>query len=692
MNTSATMTASTLQSASLSYVLDRIGAYVYVKDHDGRYVFANGAVCELFGAAPAQVIGAPDAHFIDLDRSQRMLANDRAVLDSGETIHDEEELCLLGGTVRAFWTTKVPVLDEEGQVIAVCGISTDITHRNWAEEHLVGRNHLLSKVLAHIDACVYVKDREGRYLFANQRVLELYGRASRDIVGKTDLEIHGRDVGLKLTEMDQRVISTNARLTCEEVVVGTDGVEHNYWSVKLPLDIPGKPSGVIGFSTDITELLRLRQIVERQRTTDALTDLPNRAQFEEELALELRMASRVRGVIAVALLDFDQFKYINTLLGQEIGDQLLREAAERLRRALAPRSSLARISGDAFVATLFADDESDLIAQVEALRALLAEPFTLLGKPVRVTASAGLAGYPHDADVASALVDRAEAAMYRAKNRGRDQVCRYTADLAAIASHRLALESDLRAALADAQFELHYQPKIGSADGRVMGFEALLRWNRPGHGRVSPLEFIPLAEELGLLVPIGAWVITQACRQMAQWRDQGLGRIRVAVNLSPSQLKSADLIDGVRASMTSHGIEPNELEMEVTESMMMDDPEQAIATLNRLRGEGVRLSIDDFGTGYSSMAYLKRLPVDTLKLDRNFITGIDKDTRDADLCAGMIALAHKLGLSVIAEGVETEAQRSALVERACDVFQGYLFSPPMAAADVAAFLKGKVVA
>ena len=665
--------------AALAAVVDRIGAYLYVKDADGRYLFANAAVCTLYGATPEQVVGARDERFIDLARSPRLRLNDRAVLEQGEALQDEEELHLLDGSVHGFWTTKLPVRDAAGRVVAVCGVSTDITQRNWAADHLIERNHLLGTVLANLDGHVYLKDAEGRYLYANERVLELYGRTAAEVIGRSDRDLLPPEVAERLIAIDRYVLDSMSRQACEEVVVGADGQQRHYWSIKLPLVRPGQPPCLIGFSTEITELLRLRQTLERQRVTDPLTDLPNRVQFEEELGLELRLAGREGRALAVAQFDLDQFKYINTHLGQDAGDQLLREAAARLRQRLGADGCLARLGGDEFAVALPVGPEHPAAAaQVEALRALLAEPYTLLGKRFNLTASAGMSRFPDDATTAGELLQQAETAMYHAKARGRDQSRHYSADIGAAASQRLELESALRNALAAGQFELHFQPKVRRDNGALAGFEALLRWRRPGHGLVSPLEFVPIAEQLGLLVQIGGWVVDEACRQMAAWRAEGLGRIPVAVNLSPSQLASASLIDHVAVSLQTCGIGAGELEMEVTESMMMEDPEQAIAILHRLRALGVRLSIDDFGTGYSSMAYLKRLPVDTLKLDRHFVTEIATDTRDADLCAGVIALAHKLGLKVVAEGVETEAQRRALAERDCDLFQGWLFARPMA--------------
>lgn len=676
--------AGTLQS-----LVNSVGAYFYAKDLQGRYLFANEAVCRLFGARPDQVLGAEDGRFLDLQRSAGLLANDRRVLEQGQEVHEEEELTLLSGESRWFWTVKVPIRDAQGALRGLCGISTDITDRPRAAEELIERNQLLSTILSNVDAYVYLKDHEGRYRYANQKVVELYGRPAHDIVGHTDLELLKPEVASRLVQLDRSVLDSSTRQAREELVIGADGCERHFWSIKLPLKLPGQPPCLIGFSTEITELLALKQHLERQRVTDPLTGLPNRHQFEAELALELRVAEREpqQGLLAVVLLDLDQFKYVNSSLGQQVGDQLLRAVAERLGQCDIAMGSLARLSGDEFAITLpgiAAADEAAAI--VERVRAALAQPFTLAGRPLHLNVSAGISLFPDDGRSGATLLAHAESAMYFAKERGRDQYRFYSHELGAAVAQRLELERDLRGALAAGQFELHYQPKIRAADGEVAGCEALLRWHREGHGMVSPAQFIPLAEQLGLLGPIGNWVIKQACRQVAAWRDAGVRPVPVAVNLSPSQLSNPALRDFVSQTLAAHGIGDGGIEMEVTESMMMDDPEQAIAMLHALRGLGVHLSIDDFGTGYSSMAYLKRLPVVALKLDRSFVTHIASDPRDADLCAGVIALAHQLGLSVVAEGVETEAQRQALAARGCDLFQGYLFSRPLPAQQATDYL------
>ena len=676
------------QAMNLRALVDHVGAYFYAKDQDGKYLFANQAVCDLFGASLEEVIGATDHRFIDIGKQDGLLVNDRRVFDEGVEVNEEEELHLLSGQYRVFWTIKVPMHDASGRVIGLCGMSTDVTQRRRADDNLVERNSLLSTVLSNIDAAVYLKDSEGRYLYVNQRVAELFGRPIDDILNRTDAQLLAPEVANRLMQMDQVVMTTKTRQARDEVVIGPDNIPRYFWSTKLPLQFPGQPTCLIGFSSEVTELMQLRRNLAQQRITDPLTGLGNRVQFEEELDLELRVAERHQSRLAVALLDLDQFKYINSSLGQDIGDQLIRAVGERLRGHGDELGGLARLSGDAFVMLLprLASAE-DAMHIVERARTSLALPFELLGRPFHLTASVGISMYPDDASNAAALLSHAEAAMYYAKENGRDQCRFYSLAMGEAVAQRLELERDLRGALAAGQFELHYQPKVRRTDGKVAGFEALLRWHRGSHGPVSPVQFIPLAEQLGLLVQIGMWVTEQACRQMAEWREMGFGDVPVAVNLSPSQLASPILVEQVAQTMKRHGIAPGGLEMEVTESMMMGDPEQAIAILHTLHAQGVKLSIDDFGTGYSSMAYLKRLPVDTLKLDRQFVIHVANDVRDADICAGMIALAHKLGLSVVAEGVETEAQREALAARECDLYQGYLFSRPLPAAQATAFLR-----
>ena len=549
------------------------------------------------------------------------------------------------------------------------------------------QHEFLAVVLDNVDAYVYLKAHDGRYLYANPKVAQLYGCELEDILGRRDTDLLPPQIAAALQQTDATVLATRTRLARQELVPDTEQRPRHFWSVKMPIDLPGMPTAVIGFSTDITEMLALREQLEVQGSSDALTGLRNRTRFLAELAVDLSVAQRDRRQLAVVLMDIDQFKYINSSMGLSVGNQLLCEAAERLRAQRKGLGSLARFYGDDFALTMPDAESAEEVGRlVEQLRHILAQPYIVNGESLQLTVSAGVALFPADGQSGEVLTSRAESAMHYAKQQGRNGQQFYASEISTAVSQRLTLERDLRAAVAAHEFELHYQPKL-HADGYLDSFEALLRWRRRNHGLVPPAVFIPLAEQTGLIHEIGSWVVEQAAIQMAAWREQGLGLVRVAVNLSPLQLSESTLPERLRQICHTHGLEPGQLELEVTESVMMCDPERDILILQRLRDGGINLAVDDFGTGYSSMAYLKQLPVNTLKLDRAFVTHINTDARDADICAGMIALAHKLGLNVVAEGVETDAQRQVLLQHGCDIFQGYLFSRPIPPDEATLFLR-----
>jgi diguanylate cyclase (GGDEF)-like protein/PAS domain S-box-containing protein len=616
----------------------------------------------------------------------------RTAASTGEKVDTEELVCLRNGECRTFRTVKLPLFDAQRRVRGLCGISTDVTAQRRAVDELIERNDLLTTILANVDAAIYLKDQQGRYLYANGPVLALYGCQLPELIGRTDRELMPPELAARVAEYDAAVLAGDGEGTREETIIGADGAKHHFRSRKVALRLPGQPVCLIGFSTEITELRGLRSRLEHERITDSLTGLANRVMFESALEEQLGTAAQHGTRLAVVIIDLDQFKFINNNYGQGVGDQLIQLVGQRLQQCSVALGSLARLSGDEFAFTLPRAATIDEIArQVEQIRAFLAQPYAVLREPLHLTFSAGISvsgsgvpggGLPGAAD----LLGRAEAAMYSAKDNGRDQYRFYSPELGSIVARRVALERDLRAAMGTGEFALHYQPKM-RRDGSIAGFEALIRWNRPGVGLVGPDLFIPLAEQLGLLLHLGRWVIEQACTQIAAWREAGLGTVPIAVNLSASQLTSAALPDYVFEQMHRHGVAAGCLEMELTESMMMTDPDLAIAILHRLRGGGVALSIDDFGTGFSSMAYLRQLPVNYLKLDRSFVQNVASDPKDADLCAGIMALAHKLDMHVVAEGVETPEQHRTLAACDCDLFQGFLFSRPMPALVATDFLR-----
>jgi diguanylate cyclase (GGDEF)-like protein len=457
-------------------------------------------------------------------------------------------------------------------------------------------------------------------------------------------------------------------------------------------DEDGRPRGAIGATLDITERKRAEEQVRTLAYHDGLTGLPNRLVFQDRLALAVAQAHRRGKGLAVLFLDLDRFKVINDSLGHSVGDLLIREVAVRLRSCLRVGDTVARLGGDEFTLLLpDVEDAMDTVRVANKALEIIRMPFDIDGRELFVTASMGISLYPGDGHDPETLVKNADAAMYRAKEQGRDTYQLYTPALNATALERLALESSLRKALAQDELLLHYQPILDVATRRVHGLEALLRWRHPELGLVSPGEFIPLAELTGLILPMGPWVLRTACAQTRAWQERQPG-LRIAVNLSARQFQEPGLVSHVTAALEETGLEPRYLQLEITETNAMHHAQTAIQTLRELKALGVGLSIDDFGTGYSSLSYLKRFPIDTLKIDQSFIRDIGTDPDDAAIASAIIALAHTLKLSVVAEGVETPEQLSFLSRYGCDRTQGYLFSPPLPAEGCAELLGGAVKA
>ena len=408
---------------------------------------------------------------------------------------------------------------------------------------------------------------------------------------------------------------------------------------------------------------------------DALTGLPNRLLLEDRITQAIAHAKRQSHEFALLVIDLDRFKLINDSLGHRSGDELLREVAQRLKRAVRAIDTTARIGGDEFV--ILVDGP---VAQPEALelaRRVIGEmepSIRLQGIDVHISPSIGAAFYPRDGASVDALLARADAAMYSAKERGRNNVQCYADGMTTLTQERVALESELHAALQKGEFELYYQPKVDTATGRINSAEALIRWHHPQRGLVPPGEFIPVAEECGLLDAIGEWVLLEACRQARSWQQQGLRPLRIAVNLAPSQFRLTNLAEQIRSALAASGLAPNLLEIELTETAVMSDAEESIHILEAISRMGVLVSVDDFGTGYSSMSYLRRFPIDKLKIDRCFVDQMTRRAEDASIVRAIISLAHSLRLKVIAEGVETPEQLKLLAELGCDQYQGYYFS------------------
>ena len=455
-------------------------------------------------------------------------------------------------------------------------------------------------------------------------------------------------------------------------------VDVNIWTARL-LDSDGHVSGVMAIIADITERKRAEEKIHYLAYNDTLTGLPNRVSFEERLTEALTRGESSQTPLAVMFLSLDRFKKFNDTLGHMVGDQLLRSASERLSASMNEGDAIARFASDEFAFLLTRARTADDAAETaQKFHNILEAPFTVDGQELYVTASIGIGLYPHDAVDAQGLLKNAGAALYRAKQLGGNNFQFYTADMNERALKRLSLENKLRSAIERKEFKVYYQPQVNVNSGQIVGMEALVRWQHPEMGLVSPAEFIPLAEDTGLIAPIGEWVLRSACEQTKSWHDCGFNSLRVAVNLSPRQFQQPDLLLMIETTLRETGLRPDCLELEVTESSVMKNRESAIKTLSELKKMGIKISIDDFGSGYSSLGYLKHLPIDVLKIDQSFVRDMTTAPNDAAIVMAIIQLAHSLQLKVTAEGVETEDQLRFLRLLRCDEMQGYLFCRPVA--------------
>lgn len=454
-------------------------------------------------------------------------------------------------------------------------------------------------------------------------------------------------------------------------------VEVNVWTSTL-LDPDGGDSGVMAIAEDITERKRAEARIHYLAFHDTLTGLPNRVRFEECLTEGVKQAQLNNKPLAVMFLALDRFKKFNDTLGHIIGDQLLRSVAERLSTIVGEGDVIACFASDEFALLLTnVRDEDHLAELASGFQRVLEAPFEIEDQELYVTASIGIGQYPHDGADAQSLLKNSGAALYRAKQQGGNNYQFYTADMNERALKRLALENQLRWALERKEFRVYYQPKIRIDTGQIVGMEALVRWQHPELGLVSPAEFIPLAEDTGLIAPIGEWVLKTACAQTKSWHECGFTSLHVSVNLSPRQFQQSDLLTMIEQRLRETGLDPAFLELEVTESSVMKNAEASIGTLRQLKAMGIRISVDDFGSGYSSLSYLKHLPIDVLKIDQAFVRDMTADPKDAAIVMAIIQLAHSLELTVTAEGVETDEQVRFLRLLRCDEMQGYRICRPL---------------
>jgi diguanylate cyclase (GGDEF)-like protein/PAS domain S-box-containing protein len=566
----------------------------------------------------------------------------------------------------------------------------DMAARERTEKALLQSEQRFRQLVSMSSDWYWEQDAQLRFTMITGGFTEKSGVAVQGLLGKTRWEYVPGLLESEAGRAHMAAMQAHEPFANLEYRISDDRGDTRWFCVngQPVFDDNGRLMGYRGTGSDITERKLTEQRVHHVAQHDVLTGLPNRSLLQDRLSQAIACSTRNGRPVWVMLIDLDRFKFVNDSMGHKAGDVLLVTVAARLRSSLRDSDTVARLSGDEFVVILSEHSDEPLTpAIVQRVMDAVAQPVLLGNKEFFVTCSIGVAVYPGQGTTGDNITEHADVAMYRAKKLGRNNFQFYTPAMNEEALERVRIEGALRNALERDEFVLHYQPQVDLKSGRIVGMEALIRWNHPELGMVPPGRFVGVAEETGLIVPIGAWVMRTACAQNKAWQDAGLPRLRVAVNLSARQFGASDLLQSLESALDETGLDPACLEIELTESLFMSDVTPAVELLHRMKALGVNLSIDDFGTGYSSFSYLSRFPIDVLKIDRSFVSDITVDANDAAIVTSIIALAHNLKLAVIAEGVETREQLDYLRSHGCDEMQGYYFSRPLAAPEFEQLLR-----
>ena len=664
----------------LRRVVNTVPALIRTTDTDGNVLFVNSFHEALFALDGTSRQGFSETELFGEEYGRKHLELDARVLDTGEAVFDVEESFVdRRGRDRVLLTTKAPICNGAGAVDQIVTVSLDITERKRGEQE-IRESEERFRSLVEGSVLGIVVECDGVPIFANPTYAHIFGYDNPEEI-----------LGLKSLE---RLFAPNERTRLKGSGSADEGGHQPgearefqcvrkdgslIWVEIQTQDVIWNGAHALQSTVaDVSLRKGYEERLQRQANFDEITGLPNRVLALDRLSTAVISAGRHRHRGGVLFLDLDQFKKINDTWGHATGDQLLRMAADRIRGSVRQEDTVARLGGDEFTVILpDIDSPAHVEPVIHKILNAFSNPFVLGRHEAYVTASIGVSVFPDDSEDPAALMQNADAAMYRAKEKGRNTFQYFTPELNERATERMRMEGNLMHALDRKEFILHFQPIIDVRSHRLVGAEALLRWSSADLGLLPPERFVPLAEDTSLILPVGRWILDTACRQLSRWRASGNAQMTISVNISARQLRSKDLVDVVAEALQGHSVPPQCLELEITEGCLMSDLEETRAALHALDRLGVRLALDDFGTGYSCLSYLKQLPVDTVKIDKSFVVNVSRDPGDAAVVEAIIAMAHRLGIRVIGEGVETNEQLEFIRLRGCDLAQGYFFSRPL---------------
>ncbi|KAA3654964.1 MAG: EAL domain-containing protein [Proteobacteria bacterium] len=662
------------QRALLTTLLDASPDMIFFKDTESRFRLINRAAADVMGRPIEQILGKDDHDFFPPEEADGFRRADALVMSRVDTQQVEEDVLHADGRHERYDTLKAPVRTADGRVIGLLGVARRIT----AERRNRDRLKLATQFFDHAVEGIMVTRPDGTIEVVNPAFTQITGYRADEVIGKTPRLLQSGRHSQAFYQRMWDTLDRHGRWQGEVWNRRKSGEVYPEWLDISPVfGDDGELLHYLGIFTDISSIKASEAQMAHMAQHDALTGLPNRNLLNDRIGTALRRAQRDKRMVAVIFLDLDHFKDINDSYGHAVGDVVLKQVAHRLLECVRDEDTVARLGGDEFV-VLMEDIDAPERAENAAQRILacLVPPVAHNDQEFFIGCSVGLSLYPEDGDSTEALIRNADTAMYQAKQQGRNNAQRYHARQTEQTRNRVRLENALRRAVDKDELEVWYQPQVDLASGTLVGLEALCRWNDPEHGAVPPSTFIALAERNGLIVPLGALVLRKVCEQIVAWRAEGLTPPRVAVNVSGRQLRRLDFLGSLCSIIEGASCRPEWLEIEVTESDILKDAEPSIATLHGIRELGISLSLDDFGTGFSSLSYLKRLPINTLKIDRSFIDGLPGDGNDRAIVQAVLAMGRSLGIQVLAEGVENPAQVAALRLMGCASAQGYHFGRP----------------